>query len=57
MKALEKSKRLASVEIIVVILPTECSVRAFGERRKDLRKIVDITPARSVRPVVIAVIM
>jgi hypothetical protein len=43
--ALTESNLVASVEIIVVIFPTECSFRALLERRKDLRKMVDTIPA------------
>jgi hypothetical protein len=42
--ALTRSNRVASVEIIVVILPTECSTLALLESRSDLRKMVDTIP-------------
>jgi hypothetical protein len=48
------SKRVASVEIIVVICPTLCSTRLFPDRRIDLRKMLPMTAERTERPVIIA---
>ena len=43
--ALARSRRVASVEMRVVICPVECFARARPERRSDLRNMSDITCA------------
>jgi hypothetical protein len=47
------SNRVASDDIMVVILPTLCSARARPERRRDLRKIIPMTELRTIMPVVV----